>query len=84
MEETIMKLKKKNMTKFDYIARKIFGVSMVALALTLAFLLPVTAKLQDNVNALNKEVQTLENEKSVLLNDLAELENPTQVMENED
>lgn len=79
-----MKLTKKNMTKFDFIAKKVFLFTMIGLVLTIAFILPLKASLDSNCVELANEVQTLENNKAVLLKDLQEIENPTVVMKNED
>ena len=79
-----MKLTKKNMTKFDFVAKKIFFFSMIALVLTVAFVLPLSKSIEDKCYELNKDVQSLEIEKTVLINDLQEIENPTTTMKNED
>ena len=79
-----MKLTKKNMTKFDFLAKRIFFFTMACLILTVAFVIPFSKKLENDCLELSKEVQTLENDKTVLIRDLEEIENPTTVMKNED
>ncbi|MBQ9730990.1 MAG: hypothetical protein IJV94_02530 [Bacilli bacterium] len=79
-----MKLTKKHMTKFDFIAKKIFLFTVLGLVLTIAFVLPLKSSLDTRCEELTQEVQTLENNKTVLVRDLEEIDNPTTVMKNED
>jgi hypothetical protein len=79
-----MKLTKKHMTKFDFIAKKIFVFTMLSLVLTIAFLLPLKNSINAKCDELINEVQSLQVDKSVLLNDLNEIDNPTTLMKNED
>ena len=79
-----MKLTKKHMTKFDFIAKKIFLFTVLGLVLTIAFILPLKSSLDTRCEELTQEVQTLENNKTVLVRDLEEIDNPTTVMKNED
>ena len=78
-----MKLTKKHMTKFDFIAKKIFFFTMLALALTIAFVLPLKNSINSKCDELLSEVQYLEVNRTVLLNDLNELDNPTTEMKND-
>ena len=78
-----MKLTKKHMTKFDFIAKKIFFFTMVALVLTIAFVLPLKNSINSKCDELLSEVQSLEVNRTVLLNDLNELDNPTTEMKND-
>ena len=75
-----MKLTKKHMTKFDFIAKKIFFFTMLALVLTIAFVLPLKNSINSKCDELLSEVQSLEVNRTVLLNDLNELDNPTTEM----
>lgn len=75
-----MKLTKKHMTKFDFIAKKIFFFTMLALVLTVAFVLPLKNSINSKCDELLSEVQSLEVNRTVLLNDLNELDNPTTEM----
>ena len=75
-----MKLTKKHMTKFDFIAKKIFFFTMLALVLTVAFVLPLKNSINSKCDELLNEVQSLEVNRTVLLNDLNELDNPTTEM----
>ena len=79
-----MKLTKKHMTKFDFIAKRIFFFTMLGLVLTIAFVLPLKSSLTNECNDLINEVQTLENNKTVLIRELEEIENPSVVMKAED
>lgn len=79
-----MKLTKKHMTKFDFVAKKIFFFTVLGLVLTIAFVLPLKSSLDTRCEELRQEVQSLENNKTVLVRDLEELDNPTTVMKNED
>ena len=79
-----MKLTKKHMTKFDFVAKRIFFFTMIGLVLTIAFVLPLQGSLTTKCNDLVNEVQTLENDKTVLLRELEEIETPTVVMKNDD
>ena len=78
-----MKLTKKHMTKFDFIAKKIFFFTMLALVLTIAFVLPLKNSINSKCDELLNEVQSLEVNRTVLLNDLNELDNPTTEMKND-
>lgn len=78
-----MKLTKKHMTKFDFIAKKIFFLTMLALVLTVAFVLPLKNSINSKCEELVSEVQSLEVNRTVLLNDLNELDNPTTEMKND-
>lgn len=78
-----MKLTKKHMTKFDFIAKKIFFFTMLALVLTIAFVLPLKNSINSKCDELLSEVQSLEVNRTVLLNDLNELDNPTTEMKND-
>lgn len=75
-----MKLTKKHMTKFDFIAKKIFFFTMLSLVLTVAFVLPLKNSINSKCDELINEVQSLEVNRTVLLNDLNELDNPTTEM----
>lgn len=75
-----MKLTKKHMTKFDFIAKKIFFFTMLSLVLTFAFVLPLKNSINSKCDELLNEVQSLEVNRTVLLNDLNELDNPTTEM----
>lgn len=75
-----MKLKKKNLTKFDYFARRFFMATIALLVCSVAFLLPLASQMEEKCIEIKNEVQALENEKSVLLRDLVELETPTTTM----
>lgn len=75
-----MKLTKKHMTKFDFIAKKIFFFTMLSLVLTVAFVLPLKNSINSKCDELLSEVQSLEVNRTVLLNDLNELDNPTTEM----
>ena len=79
-----MKLTKKHMTKFDFVAKKIFFFTVLGLVLTIAFVLPLKSSLDTRCEELRQEVQSLENNKTVLVRDLEELDNPTTVMKNDD
>ncbi len=79
-----MKLTKKHMTKFDFVAKKIFFFTVLGLVLTIAFVLPLKSSLDNRCEELKQEVQSLENNKTVLVRDLEELDNPTTVMKNDD
>lgn len=79
-----MKLTKKHMTKFDFVAKRIFFFTMLGLVLTIAFVLPLKGSLTTKCNDLVSEVQSLENDKTVLLRELEEIETPSVVMKNED
>ena len=79
-----MKLTKKHMTKFDFVAKRIFFFTMLGLVLTIAFVLPLKGSLTTKCNDLVSEVQTLENNKTVLIRELDEIENPSVLMKNED
>lgn len=79
-----MKLTKKHMTKFDFVAKKIFFFTVLGLVLTIAFVLPLKSSLDTRCEELKQEVQSLENNKTVLVRDLEELDNPTTVMKNDD
>ena len=61
-----MKLTKKHMTKFDFVAKRIFFFTMLGLVLTIAFVLPLKGSLTTKCNDLVIEVQSLENDKTVL------------------
>ena len=78
-----MKLTKKHMTKFDFIAKKIFFFTMLALVLTIAFVLPLKNSINSKCDELLSEFQSLEVNRTVLLNDLNELDNPTTEMKND-
>ena len=78
-----MKLTKKHMTKFDFIAKKIFFFTMLSLVLTVAFVLPLKNSINSKCEELVSEVQSLEVNRTVLLNDLNELDNPTTEMKND-
>ena len=78
-----MKLTKKHMTKFDFIAKKIFFFTLLALVLTIAFVLPLKNSINSKCDELLSEVQSLEVNRTVLLNDLNELDNPTTEMKND-
>lgn len=78
-----MKLTKKHMTKFDFIAKKIFFFTMLSLVLTVAFVLPLKNSINSKCDELLSEVQSLEVNRTVLLNDLNELDNPTTEMKND-
>ena len=78
-----MKLTKKHMTKFDFIAKKIFFFTMLALVLTISFVLPLKNSINSKCDELLSEVQSLEVNRTVLLNDLNELDNPTTEMKND-
>ena len=78
-----MKLTKKHMTKFDFIAKKIFFFTMLSLVLTIAFVLPLKNSINSKCDELLNEVQSLEVNRTVLLNDLNELDNPTTEMKND-
>ena len=78
-----MKLTKKHMTKFDFIAKKIFFFTMLALVLTIEFVLPLKNSINSKCDELLSEVQSLEVNRTVLLNDLNELDNPTTEMKND-
>ena len=75
-----MKLTKKHMTKFDFIAKKIFFFTMLSLVLTVAFVLPLKNSINSKCDELLSEVQSLEVNRTVLLNDINELDNPTTEM----
>lgn len=79
-----MKLTKKHMTKFDFVAKKIFVFTMLALVLTIAFVLPLKNSINTKCDELVNEVQSLEVNKDVLLKDLEEIDNPTTEMKNDD
>ena len=79
-----MKLTKKHMTKFDFTAKRIFVFTMLGLVLTIAFVLPLKNSLNTKCDELISDVQTLENDKTFLLRDLEEIENPSVLMKNED
>ena len=79
-----MKLTKKNMTKFDFLAKRIFFFTMIGLVLTIAFVIPLKSSLNTKCDDLINHVQALENNKTVLLRELEEIETPTVVMKNED
>ena len=78
-----MKLTKKHMTKFDFFAKKMFFFTMLALILTVAFVMPLSKSMEDKCIELTNEVQSLENEKTVLIRDIEEIENPTTEMKND-
>ena len=78
-----MRLTKKHMTKFDFIAKKIFFFTMLSLVLTIAFVLPLKNSINSKCDELLNEVQSLEVNRTVLLNDLNELDNPTTEMKND-
>ena len=71
------------MNHFDFIAKKIFFFTMLSLVLTVAFVLPLKNSINSKCDELLSEVQSLEVNRTVLLNDLNELDNPTTEMKND-
>ena len=56
------KLEKRNLTKFDYKARKLGILGCILVVLTLAVMLPVSANLSSNNSTLTNEIRMLNND----------------------
>lgn len=56
------KLEKRNLTKFDYKARKLGILGCILVVLTLAVMLPVSANLSSNNATLTNEIRMLNND----------------------
>lgn len=56
------KLEKRNMTKFDYNARKYGLIGCILVVFALAVMLPISASISSNNVNLTKEIRTLNNE----------------------
>ena len=56
------KLQKRNLTKFDYKARKLGILGCILVVLTLAVMLPVSANLSSNNTTLTNEIRMLNND----------------------
>ena len=56
------KLEKRNLTKFDYKARKLGILGCILVVLTLAVMLPVSANLSSNNASLTNEIRMLNND----------------------
>lgn len=56
------KLEKRNLTKFDYKARKLGILGSILVVLTLAVMLPVSANLSSNNTTLTNEIRMLNND----------------------
>ena len=56
------KLEKRNLTKFDYKARKLGILGCILVVLTLAVMLPVSANLSSNNTTLTNEIRMLNND----------------------
>ena len=79
-----MKLRKSNMRQFDYVARIVFGVSIVLFVLAFVFIQPKTQELKSGNYLLTTEIQELSNRNATLEREIDELKNPTTTMTKDD
>ncbi len=78
-----MKLRKKNMRHFDYLARIIFCASVVLFVLAFVFVQPRTKELKAGNYLLTNEIQQLSTRNATLEREIDELLNPTTTMLND-
>ena len=57
------KLEKRNMTRFDYKARKLGFLGAILVVLSLAVILPISSSINNENTALTNEINELVNEK---------------------
>lgn len=57
------KLEKRNMTRFDYKARKLGFLGAILIVLSLAVILPISSSINNENTALTNEINELVNEK---------------------
>ncbi len=78
-----MKLKKRNMSHFDYVTRIAFGASILVFILAFVFVQPKAKELAQNNHVLTNEIQQLSTRNATLKAEIDELMNPSAVMKQE-